>query len=58
MQGPVPVAVTLDEHAFATNDPLTFRAQAGGSLPAPLVEGTTYYAIEVDDARILEHAVA
>jgi hypothetical protein len=44
-------ALTLDEHGFATDDPVTFRAQSGGSLPAPLVEGTTYYAIVVDDAR-------
>lgn len=43
--------LTLDEHGFATGDPLTFRAQAGGLLPGGLAEGTTYYAIAVDDAR-------
>lgn len=43
--------LSLDEHGFATGDPLTFRAQSGGSLPAPLAEGTTYYAIAVDDTR-------
>lgn len=36
---------TLDEHGFATDDPVSFRAEAGGSLPSPLVAGTTYYAI-------------
>lgn len=43
--------LTLGEHGFATDDPVTFRPQAGGTLPAPLAEGTTYYAIAVDDAR-------
>lgn len=43
--------LTLDEHGFDTGDLVTFRAQGGGSLPSPLVEGTTYYAINVDDAR-------
>src|SRR6478609_2025292 len=38
-------AFTLDEHGFATDDPVSFRAEAGGALPAPLVAGTTYYAI-------------
>jgi hypothetical protein len=44
-------AITLSEHGFSLNDPASFRAEAGGSLPAPLVEGTTYYAIALDDAR-------
>jgi len=39
-----------DGHGFETDDELTFRADAGGSLPSPIVEGTTYYAIRVDDA--------
>ncbi len=38
-------AFTLDGHGFATDDPITLRAEAGGTLPAPLVAGTTYYAI-------------
>lgn len=38
-------AIELDGHGFALNDPVSFRAEAGGSLPSPLVAGTTYYAI-------------
>lgn len=41
---------TLDGHALATDDPVTFRAEAGGSLPSPLVAGTTYYAKVLTDA--------
>lgn len=41
--------ITLDQHGFATGDPLQFRADAGGSLPAPLAEETIYYAIRVTD---------
>lgn len=37
--------LTLGEHGYALNDPVSFRAEAGGSLPAPLAAGTTYYAI-------------
>jgi phage gp36-like protein len=37
--------LTLDGHGFAEDEALIFRAEGGGSLPAPLVEGTTYYAI-------------
>jgi hypothetical protein len=37
--------ITLDVHGFETDDPITVRADAGGSLPAPLAEGTTYYVI-------------
>jgi hypothetical protein len=42
--------ITLADHGFETGDPVTFRAEAGGSLPAPLAEGTTYYAIAVTDS--------
>jgi hypothetical protein len=38
-------AFTLDEHGFSTDDPITLRAEAGGSLPSPLVASTTYYTI-------------
>lgn len=41
--------LALDVHGFADDDAVTFRAESGGSLPAPLVEGTTYYAILVND---------
>lgn len=39
----------LDDHGFDTDDTFVLRAESGGSLPAPLVEATTYYAIRVDD---------
>jgi hypothetical protein len=35
--------VTCDGHGLETNDAITVRAAEGGSLSAPLVEGTTYY---------------
>lgn len=38
----------LDGHGFETGDAVTVRAAEGGSLPSPLVEGTTYYAIRVN----------
>lgn len=40
----------LDQHGFSEDNPVLFRAEAGGSLPAPLVEGTTYYAIPVNES--------
>lgn len=43
-------ALTIDGHGLATDDAVTFRAESGGSLPSPLVAGTTYYAIYVDDS--------
>lgn len=42
--------LTLDGHGLADDDPVTFRAESGGSLPSPLVAGTTYYAIDVTDS--------
>jgi hypothetical protein len=39
----------LDGHGFATGDEVSFRAEAEGALPAPLVEGTVYYAIDVNE---------
>ncbi len=42
--------ISLDLHGFSLNDPVSFRAEAGGTLPAPLVAGTTYYAIPVSDS--------
>lgn len=42
---------TLDGHGFATNTPLWFRAEAGGALPSPLVEGTSYFAIALTESR-------
>jgi hypothetical protein len=40
----------LDGHGFETDDPVAFRVEEGGTLPAPLVAGTTYYAIRVNDS--------
>lgn len=39
--------ITYDGHGFETDDPLTVRAVDGGTLSAPLVAGTTYYAIRL-----------
>lgn len=41
--------IALGDHAFATGDPVHFRAEMGGSMPAPLVAGVTYYAIATTD---------
>lgn len=42
--------LTLDQHGFDADRELVFRAESGGSLPAPLVAGTTYYAIPLTDS--------
>lgn len=39
--------LTLQGHGLSTDDPLSVRAESGGSLPTPLVAGTTYYAISL-----------
>jgi hypothetical protein len=41
---------TLDGHGLATGDPISFRAEDGGSLPVPFSTGTTYYAIRLSDS--------
>lgn len=41
---------TLDGHAFLDDDPVSFRADVDGSLPAGITAGTTYYAIRVSDS--------
>jgi len=41
----------LDVHGFSTGTVVTFRAEAGGSLPSPLVSGASYYAIRVSESR-------
>ena len=45
--------ISLDQHGFATNDLLTFRAEGGGALPAPLVAGVTYFAKPVPNSDLL-----
>lgn len=42
--------VTYDGHGFETNDPLRVRAVEGGALAAPLVDGTTYFAIRLSNS--------
>ena len=42
-------AMVLGDHEFDTGDPLVFRAEMGGSMPAPLSAGTRYYAIASTD---------
>lgn len=51
-------AFELDEHGFADDDPVIFRAEASGSLPSPIVAGTTYYALVLDAHRFAVAAVA
>lgn len=41
--------LAIDGHGFAADDPVSFRAEAGGSLPAPLVAGTAYFAKPTTD---------
>ncbi len=41
----------LEGHGLETGDTLQLRATEGGTLSAPLVATTTYYAIKVDDSR-------
>jgi hypothetical protein len=41
---------TLDEHGLADDQAVTLRAQAQGSMPAPLVAGVTYYAKPTGDS--------
>jgi hypothetical protein len=50
--------IPLDQHGLSLNDQFTLRAEGGGSLPAPLVAGTTYYAIPVNDGAFSVAAAA
>jgi len=50
--------VTVDGHGLETDDAITFRAEAGGTMPAPLVAGTTYYAIRLGDGTFQVAAAA
>lgn len=40
-------SITIADHGLETGQPIQFT-NSGGGLPAPLVAGTVYYAIEVD----------
>jgi len=50
--------ITLDDHGFAADDAVTFRAESGGSLPTGLVAGTTYYVIVVTPSTFKVAATA
>lgn len=41
--------LSLDGHGFESGQPIEFRSEIG-SLPAPLTEGTTYYALPATDS--------
>lgn len=43
-------ALTFDGHGLETGDALNVRAGEGGTLSAPFVAGTTYYAIRVSNS--------
>lgn len=54
-------ALELDGHGFgdsADRTPVTFRAEAGGSLPAELAEGTTYYGEALTEGLFQVYAAA
>lgn len=48
----------LEGHGFETDDAILVRAIDGGTLSAPLVEGTTYYAIRLTDSTFQLAATA
>lgn len=51
-------AITYDGHGLETDDPVTVRAYEGGTLSAPLVAGTTYYAVRLTNATFKLAATA
>lgn len=50
--------IELEEHGFSPGDAVTFRITQGGTLASPLVSGTTYYALPVDDSFFQVSATA
>ena len=48
--------IVLDGHGFGEDVEVSFRADAGGSLPSPLSEHTTYYATGVTDSAFVVSA--
>lgn len=48
----------LDAHGLVTDEDVQIRSVEGGTLPAPLVDGATYYAIRVSDAHFKLSATA
>ncbi len=51
-------AITFDGHGLETDNEVTVRAIEGGTLSAPLVEGTVYFAIRLSNARFKLAATA
>lgn len=47
-----------DQHGLVDDQEVTVRAETGGSVPAPLVAGTTYYAIVTSTSRFQVAATA
>ena len=45
-------------HGYADDTPVTLRAETGGSLPSPLVAGTTYYVRAATSSRFQLAATA
>jgi hypothetical protein len=50
--------LTLNAHGLETDDEVTLRAVAGGTLSAPLVAGTVYYAIRLTSSTFSLAATA
>lgn len=48
--------LALGEHGFAEDDQFELRVEAGGTMPAPLVAGVTYYAEPVTDSAFKARA--
>ena len=39
----------MGDHGFSTGDEVVFRASEGGSVPAPLLSGVTYFVLYLND---------
>lgn len=50
--------MALDVHGFALDDPVMFRAEAGGALPGGLSQGVSYFAIPIDESHFQVSATA
>lgn len=50
--------LTLNAHGIETDDQVTLRAESGGTLSAPLVAGTVYYAIRLTSSTFKLAATA
>ncbi len=51
--------LVADNHGLSDGDAVTFRVDSiGGSLPSPLVAGTTYYVTRITDSRFAVSATS